>query len=261
MEMKDLFKNEGYLTVALPLTDIEPKQILVKQDDGLRRMPDKLNQLFKPGSSALPPTRRNMLVPNLTGNLAVATDFKTNVNALEVFKNWLNTSFGFNTNITSDDKIVFVFEDVLRDEITSFAELDAFLNESIVNNGTFGEALKKSDIYVITSVLKSTKFTIGVVDSGKINVGATLPTIQDIVSGDITYDRTSNNQRFTQYDARIPMIFAIQAVKVIYERSIIDSLFGKKGVFKIHAITGLIVRGDEDYKVNSMTADAPLMFS
>ena len=260
MQLKDLFENEGYLTVALPLTDIQPKQILVKEDGGLRRMPDKLYKLFLPGSSALPPTRKDRPVPNLTGNLAVTTEFKANVSALEAFKKWLQSAFSFSTEISSSDKIVFAFEDVRRDEITSFVELDSYLNEATVAGGSFGEALKKSDIYVITSVLKSSKFTIGIIDSGKINVEVKLPNVQDIVSGNLTFGHTSDKQRFTQYSGAEAMVFAVQAVQVIYDKPFIGSLFGKKGVFKIHAVTGLIVKDDEDYKVNSLTSEMPLLF-
>lgn len=260
MQLKDLFKNEGYLSVAIPLTDIEPKQILVKEAGGLRRMPDKLNKLFMPGSNALPPTRKDRPVPNLTGNLAVTTEFKANVSALEAFKKWMQSAFSFSTEISSDDKIVFAFEDVMRDEITSFVELDSYLNEATLAGGSFGEALKKSDIYIITSVLKSSKFTIGIIDTGKINMDVKLPTIQDIVSSDLTLGHTSDKQRFAQYSGPDAMVFAVQAVQVIYDKPFIGSLFGKKGVFKIHAVTGLIVKGEEDYKVNSLISDMPLLF-
>jgi hypothetical protein len=259
MNLKQLFDNEGYLPVALPLSDIKPKQILVKDGGSLRRMPDEISQLFKPGSSALPPTRRNKTVPNLTGNLAVTSEIKADASALEVLKNWLQSTFSFKTEITSDDKIVYAFENVLRDEVTSFVELNEYLNESTVSGGAFGDVLLSSDIYAITSVLKSTKFTLAIVDTGKFNLEVNLPTIQDIVSGNITVGRTSDKQRFIQYEGAEPMIFAVQAVRVIYDRSLMDKLFNRKGQFKINTVTGLIVRGEEDYKVETLAMDDALM--
>lgn len=247
MQLKELLKNEGYLTIALPADDIEAQQILVRDSNGgLKRMPDKVHKLFKSDETALPTTKKNANVANITGSVITHSSVKVSLGFLEALVQKMGIDLGFKVDKSSEDQLVFMFESPKKDEISSFIDLDSFLNTAILNEGTYGDMLKKDDIYIITAVLKSSNFAIGLVDSDKLGAALTLPSIKDFVDGKITAAKGSDNKRVIAYKGDKELVFGIQAVQVLYERTGWEKFTGQKGRFKIINTEGVIVRDDED---------------
>ena len=251
MQLKDLLKNEGYLTMALPADDIEVQQILIEDSlGGLKRLPDKVFKIFKQGDeAALPITKKDITVSNISGSVILTSDIKASIGFMEDLVKKIGVSLGFKFDISSDEQLVFMFESPLKDEISSFIDLDKYLNDATVNEGTFGDKLKDNDIYIITAVLKSFNFAIGIIDKNNVSTALTLPSIKDFVEGSITASKNSDIKRVYQYKGEKALIFGVQAVQVLYNKTFWQGLFGKKGNFKLIDTTGVIVRDDENVKV------------
>ena len=251
MQLKDLLKNEGYLTIALPADDIEAQQILVRDHNGgLKRLPDKVYKLFNSDETALPTTKKNANVANITGSVVTHSAAKVSFGFLEALVKKIGVDLGFKFDKSSDDQLVFMFESPKKDEISSFVDLDNFLNTAILNEGSYGDMLKDNDIYIITAVLKSANFAIGLVDADKLGGALTLPSIRDFVDAKITASKGSDDKRVIEYKGDNELVFGVQAVQVLYEKANWGWLTGKKGRFKIVNTEGLIVRDDEDIKVS-----------
>ncbi len=260
MQLKDLLKNQGYLTIALPADDIEPQQILVKDNNGgLKRLPDKVYKLFRSDENALPTTKKNATVTNISGSVVTHSEAKVSFGFLEALVKKIGIELSFNVDRTSDDQLVFMFESPKKDEISSFVDLDSFLNTAVLNEGTYSDMLKDNDIYIITAVLKSANFTIGLVDADKLSTALTLPSIQEFVDAKITAAKDSDHKRVIEYKGDKELVFGVQAVRVLYERTFGQKLTGKKGLFRVVNTEGVIVRDDEDTKVTLLNGNSLIL--
>lgn len=257
MQLKDLLKNQGYLTIALPADDIEAQQILVKDNNGgLKRLPDKVYKLFKSDENALPTTKKNATVTNISGSVVTHSEAKVSFGFLETLIKKMGIELSFKVDKTSDDQLVFMFESPKKDEISSFVDLDNFLNTAVLNEGTYSEMLKDNDIYIITAVLKSANFAIGLVDADKLSSALTLPSIQEFVDAKVTAAKDSDHKRVIEYKGDKELVFGVQAVRVLYERTLGQRLTGRKGLFKVVNTEGVIVRDDEDIKVSLLNGNS-----
>jgi hypothetical protein len=257
MKFKDLLAKEGFLPVALPADDYQVQQILIKDDKKvLKHLPDKVFKLFKQGENAsLPMPKENITITGFSGTAATHAEAGISIGFLDKLVKKIGVSLGFKLETSADEEIVFLFESPLKDEISSFIDLDAYLNDSSVIEGTFGNMLKSDDIFIITAVLKSSKFAFGIVDKSKLSSSLDLPSIKDFVEGKFTLSKDGSTKRAYQYDGEKPLIFAVQAVQVQYDRSLGQWLFGRKGVFRTINTKGVIVRDDEDIKVSLLDGD------
>ena len=258
MQLKDLLKKEGYMTVALASEDFEAQQILVKDSDGaLKHLPDKVFKLFKQGDeAALPITRRNIIVADISGSITTHSAINVSLGFLEALVKKIGVELSFKFDKSSDAELVFMFESPLKDEISSFVDLDNYLNDATLNAGTYGDMLKNNDIYIITAVLKSKNFVVGLVDKDKLSAALTLPSIRDFVDGKITASKDNNVNRVHEYKGDTPLVFGVQAVQVLYNRSLWQQVIGEKGQFRIVNTDGFVlVRADEDVRVNLLSGD------
>lgn len=236
---------QGFLSVALPNAEIRPLQILRKSNHDLKRLNDSITFLFESSQAAPPPIKKDIPVAGINGTLTLATNINTSLSFLEALKNLIGINLALKFEYKNDDQLVFAFESPTMDEITSFGELDRFMNTSVVVDGNFGDSLKSDDFYVITATLKSTKFSVGIVDSSLHAGGIDLPNIKGLLDSDLTLDRNTNKKRGINYEGDVPLVFGVQAAQILYDKPGIAGLFGKKGTFRIKEAAGLVVRSTE----------------
>lgn len=195
------------------------------------------------------------MVTGFSGTAATHTEASISIGFLDELVKKIGVSLGFKLKASAGEEIVFLFESPLKDEIRSFIDLDEYLNDSSVIEGNFGNMLKSNDIFIITAVLKSSKFAFGIVDKSKLSSSLELPSIKDFVEGNFTLSKDGSTQRVYQYDGEKPLVFGVQAVQVQYDRTLGQLLFGRKGVFSMVNTKGVIVRDDEDIKVMLLDED------
>jgi hypothetical protein len=254
MQLKDLFKKEGYSTVALPSDDLEALQMLLIDSDGsLSRLgsADKIMRLFEPDENATPlSVKKDVTVANITGSITLTSELKANIGLMESLAAKIGVEFGAGVERNSDDQLLFMFESPKKDAISSFFDLDDYLNSSKLIPNTYSDKLKDGELYIITAVLKSSKFAIGLVDKSNLGAALELPSIKDFVEGHITYGRGSSKQRVIQYEGDKSLVFGVQAAKVFYNRTMWQKIVGEKGVFRVVNTEGVLVKSaDEDIKV------------
>jgi hypothetical protein len=258
MQLKDLLKSEGFMTVALASEDIEAQQILIKDGTGaLKRLPDKVAKLFKQGAeAALPLTKKNIIVSGITGSVVTHSAFDVSMGFLDELVKKIGVDLSLTFKKSADDELVFMFESPVKDEISSFIDMDNYLNDATLNEGTYGEMLKHNDIFIITAVLKSKNFVIGLVDKSKLSGALTLPSIKDFVDSKISASKDTDINRVHEYKGDTPLVFGIQAVQVLYEQKFWERWEGKKGRFRlINVKDGVIVRDESKVRLNFLMVD------
>lgn len=260
MKFKDLLKDQGFLPVAMPTDDFELLQILV--DDGgeyLKHLPDKLPALFLRGEEGALPVGKSSKVANFKGTAITKFNTKLSIKFLEDLLKKLGIELGFGLDISKEKELIFVFEAPQKETISSLINLNKYLNGSKVEEGPFGKMLKGGDIYVTTSLLKSSKFAVAIVKKSKLDANLDLPSIKDLVEAKLALDSDNQKQSCFEYDGDTPLTFAIQAIRIRYDRTLGQWLFGKKGVFSaIDSVQGRVVRDDEDIPVVLLNVDQVL---
>lgn len=250
--IKNYLTNEGFIPVSLPSEGIEVQQIMIREPQkAFKRFPDKVYKLFKEGNSApVPFTQRDMVVAELKGVFGMNTKGSASLGFMEVLINKIGINLGFELKLEHDEELVFLFEDPRKDEISSFIDLNTYLDGGSVINADFGNKLKDDEIYIITAVLRSSKFSIGIVKKSDLDVALNLPTIKDFVDGEFTFSKDKSVKRVVQYNGDKSLVFAVQAAQLLYDRTLWKSLLGKKGVFRIVNAEGVVVRKNELIKVS-----------
>jgi hypothetical protein len=264
MELLDFFKEQNFNPVALPSGDIEVLQFLLSKDGNLERLgsEDYINKLFESnGQGVLPYAKEGIPVPEISGTHSLATDVNVHFSFLTALKSYLGSDISTTLNANKDSQLVFAFESPFMDRISSFSDLDDYLNKSVLKStNNYAKRLKDSQIYVITAVLKTTNFAIGLVDKSKLKADLKIPSIKDFVEGDLTISREGSTQRVRKYKGDKPIAFAIQVVKVQHDQTFWQGLLDKQGVFWTIKEDGFVVKGDDDKEVEFLNADKPLVF-
>lgn len=257
MQLKDLLTNEGFSTVALPSDDIESLQMLLQTSDGvLSRLGngDKIKKLFK-----VDPSQPSVVVnldatlPDITGSVCLSSEAKTSFGLMESLSKKIGVSLGFALDKSDDDQLVFMFESPKKDGIDSWVDLENYMNNSELVQTSYSDKLKDNEIYIITAVLKSKNFAVGLVHKDNLGAALILPTIKSFVEGNITFGKGSDKQRVYQYKGEKDLVFGIQAAQVRYDRTLWQTIAGQKGVFSVTHTEGVLMRSFEDIKVTLLT--------
>lgn len=235
----------GYLPVALP-REIKPGQIMIFSKGMLQPLSsdDTLKKLFEQGDEKFYPTmsKEKTLPQKIQGFKHLSTAFKAKVNLVEKF---IPNGIGASAGISDSDYIVFEYNEPVMQEVKSIIDLSEYLNDSKVKNSDFAQKLYTDDIYVVTAVLKAKKLSYQIISENDLKAELNLPEIEDVVEGSFNFDRNRFREHKVSNNGDKPLTFALQAIKVRYDRSLLNRLLGEKGVFKVIYQEGLIVRGDD----------------
>lgn len=261
MELSSFFGNENYCPITLPSVNISVLQLLLRSEDGILERLGEEDTLIKLLEQEPIDHLRKLFETKSVGNLYLKNNLKP-VPSLErsgiyqlttQAKGGLKLPFaGDNAQFsaTDNDKLVFAFESPTEETVRSVLDLDKFLNQVILSeNSNYIEKLKKSELYIVTSVLKTKKLVMGLVDSSKWNAELKISSIQELISGHFTLGSDGNTQRFFKYEQTEPIIFAAKVAKIHYDRTLWQRLFREKGLFHILPQNEPVIRNKEDVKV------------
>lgn len=252
-KIQNYLDEYGFIPVAAPMEGIAVLDVLHQDPDlVLHRAKGKFHELFVGADpNALPfYTQKNMVVGELSGSFSLNIKGKASLGFLEKLISSIGIKLGFKFALEHDEELVFFFENPVKDEITSVIKLDTYLNQAEVIDGNFGNKLQNDEIFVITALVKSSKFAIGIVNKTELDSALNLPSIKDFVEGEFTLSKDRSIKKVVQYTGDQQLVFGVQAAQIQFERTFWQYLIGKKGVFKIIDATGTIMKGPEKIKAN-----------
>jgi hypothetical protein len=122
--------------------------------------------------------------------------------------------------------LAFEFDDVKMNQVNQIA-VNKFLAGAKVDAAAGSgliKALNEDRLYVITSTIKSKKFTTEAVQSGGTAVGVDVPIIKAAVGGSVGIKTGGANNSKVTYSGRTPLVFGFQAARMEFESGIFIGL-------------------------------------
>ncbi|GGA95766.1 gasdermin [Mucilaginibacter rubeus] len=232
--LKNIFAEHGYNLVSLPKSDIKPLLLLYKVGSDVSSAQSQVTTLFPADEIPAPAIKKNIDVMPIVGKAEVAFDAKAGLNFLEgLLSNFKKGKAAAKIKISDEDVLTFSFQDIKEDSIDLLA-LDRFISGTapdISRFTAFGEKLKKSELFIINAVLKSTSFTIKITDKSGQDVDVEAQ-IKGMAEANVKMSRAKNNSiTLSHKDEQLPLIFAFRAQRIKYDQPAFWST--KKAKFRI----------------------------
>ena len=211
-------KSFGYNIVRLPKADLQPLLLLSKSGDNLDRL-GAISRLLTPSETEpLPTISADSPAANVNGSRTGSMKIGIGLSILGNIIGALGGNLGVEVAYSQAKTAVFEFQSVLENHI-DVIDLDRYLGEADINpSSVFVKQLLDADkLFVVTSTLKSTKFTFEAKKSDGTELKVSVPVIQQIVGGNVSIGAQSDVTAKLTYEGRIPLIFGFQAVQIFFE--------------------------------------------
>jgi hypothetical protein len=214
-------KSIGYNVVQLPRVDLYPTQLLVSENKRLKRL-GELSSVFTAGLSAppVPPVSADRPGPSIQITKSAALDLGVGLNILGGLISALGGStLGLNLAYSKAHKIELEYSGTLENS-AQLALIDQFLAGATVNPfATATKQMLEADmVYVVTSTLKSNKLTVKATDHNKQSVGIDVPVLAQAVGGNLKVTGSGATSTTVTFEGNVPLGFAFQAVKLIFDQ-------------------------------------------
>jgi hypothetical protein len=211
-------KSYGYCPVRLPKSDLKPLQILFKKGTDLHRL-GQLSTVLHSETISIPKIQENIQAANIIGQRT--SDIKIGI-GLNILGNILGamggSAIGIQNIYSNAKNIRFEFNDVFEDSV-EIAILDTFLGDADFNpfSRYVTELLESNYVYIITSTIKSNKFTVISTSSHNEEIEVNVPEIQSIVGPKVKVIANSATASKLTYEGSVSLIFGFQAVRLFYD--------------------------------------------
>ncbi|WP_316738369.1 S8 family peptidase [Pedobacter aquatilis] len=212
-------KEFGYNVVRLPRADIQPLQLFMKKGKILEPIGELADLLISGGNISLPSVKVNEPTANISGQRTGNLDAGV---GLSILSNLIGAmgggKIGLEAQYNKASKIVFQFEDVLTDSVP-IIQLDKFLTDA--GPDPFSKHILKllndGEIYIISSVIKSRKFSTEAQDSkgAKLNIDATA--VKEILGPKVGVNASSSGTSAISFEGSTELVFGFKAIQLIYE--------------------------------------------
>jgi hypothetical protein len=214
-----LLKDFKYNVVRLPRANIRPLQLFEKQDNDLVFL-GEMPKLFKAGGGApLPEIGPDEQAGFINGQRS--GDLKLNV-GLSILSGIISAlgggTLGLSAGYKKASTLSFVFDDVKVNQIDRI-DLSRYLTAATIDEavGPPAKLVEADKLYVVTSTIKSKKFTTEAKKSDGTSVGVDVPVIQGSMSGKVEVKTEGSSQSKVTYEGTTPLVFGFQAIRLIYE--------------------------------------------
>ncbi|WP_421946820.1 hypothetical protein [Phaeodactylibacter xiamenensis] len=257
--LKNMLKEQGYETIALPKEGLKPLQVLLRSGNELREYGGTLLDLFEPDVAGLPIKRRS--TSGLSGQQVIATDANTGVDLLKQLFQALglkDSAIEGNLTIGKHHNLSFSFQSI-EEERVPFIGLDNFIRGAIPKKEGFQaslERLKASELYVITHLLKSNTFSIDFYSDRGID-GELKGALEKLATLEGSLKHSKDNQLSLSVPEGKELAFAFRAVRILFDRKRWFEFWQNKEGFRIKNQQGLVLKdGEEDFPVDFLSSES-----
>jgi hypothetical protein len=224
-----MLKDFSYNVIRLPRTNVRPLQILEKRGSDLVAL-GEITDLFQAGSVGAPVVGPDEQAGFINGKRT--RDLDLNV-GLTLLGGIIGAMTGAQAKVSAAYKkasaLAFEFDDVMVNQVNQIA-VNKFLAGAKVDAAAGSgliKALNEDRLYVITSTIKSKKFTTEAVQSSGTAVGVDVPVIKAAVGGSVGIKVGGANNSKVTYSGGTPLVFGFQAARMEFES---DAFLGLKQI-------------------------------
>lgn len=211
-------KDFSYNVVRIPRTGIRPLQLLVKRGNDLTFL-GEITELFRPGGVPVPALGPDEQAAFINGKRSRDLELSVGLSLLGgIIGAMTGTKLDVGVGYKRAKAVAFEFNDVKQSQISQI-QLSRFLTAATIDSsaGPPARMLEEDQVYVITSTIKSTKFTTEATAAGGVAVNVDVPVIQQIVGGRAQVNTAGTSQAKVTYEGAAPLIFGFQAVRLEFE--------------------------------------------
>lgn len=213
-------RSFGYNIVRLPKADMQPLELLGKQGKDLDRLGPMVKLLTAGESIHVPSAKTGIAAAPISGSRT--SDLKIGI-GLSILGSIIGamggSKLGLDVQYKAARSAIFEFGDVTEEKV-DLVDLDQYLGDADINpaNVFYSKMLESDKLFVVTSVIKSTKFTFDAKGSSGTEVGLDVPLIQQTVGANVKVSAASGRTSKVTYVGTIPMVFGFQAVQLYYDK-------------------------------------------
>ena len=214
-----LLKDFSYNVVRLPRTGIRPLQILEKQGNDLVVL-GEVPDLFRAGAAALPPVSMDEQAAFINGKRTRDLTISVGLSLLgNIIGAMTGTKVKLDLGYKRASALAFEFQDVKVNGVNQL-QLSKFLTAASIDEsvGPPAKLLEADKLYLITSVVKSAKFTAEALKNGGVSVDVDVPIIKAVVGGAVGVKSVNASNSKISYEGSAPLVFGFQAVRMEFEQ-------------------------------------------
>lgn len=212
-----LLKQQGYNVVRLPREDFVPLTLLASEEGrDLSRM-GLLAELLQ--ADSLPQVKRDTPAAGIAGKRTADMNVSLGLNLLgSIIGAMGGGQIGLDTAFNHARSLAFEFPQVLADDV-SIVELDKYLGRAQIDPDSrhLANLLELDDLYVVTGILKSKRFTVAVTSAGSADIELDVPAIKEVVGAKVGVSSESGAESKVSFEGQVPLVFGFQARRLIYE--------------------------------------------
>ncbi len=245
---QNLLKNYGYDTIALPKEDIHPLLLLVDEGSGVSSLGWPLQNLFEPDVAPLVLPKRKVSAIRadrmFTFDAGIGLDF---LSAIFQYFKLDNSKLAASVKANRDVALSCSFQDVTEEKVAP-PDIDHFLTGAIpIENEfrTYEAKLKKSELYVITEVLRASTFKIELVKAGAAGFNLEAA-IAKLAEGKTHIERQNERSYVISNESDTDLAFGFKAFKIIYDKTSWWQFWkAKEAGFRLRRELGAVLRSVE----------------
>jgi hypothetical protein len=215
-------RSYGYSVFRFPRASAQPLELLHRDGKDLTRLgmaPD----LVTAGDAPPPEVRRNGSPGiDIEGKETSKVNVAIGLSILGSFIGALGGGkLGLDTAFSRARTVTFQFAAVMEDTVDVLA-VEKFVKAGRISphipSGTL-EKLLDDEVYVVTSVLKTTKVVVSAHGENGAAVTVDVPVIQQAVGGNLKVDASGGRDSRVAFEGPVPVAFAFQAAQLMFDDS------------------------------------------
>lgn len=260
--MPNVLQNQlaeyGYNLVALPKTEIWPLMLLYKVSSTVvSSTNDSAEKFFKATDAAAPIIKFGDTTVDISGAANLEFNADAGLSMLDKLLQGLGMGKAeAKLKLNKGDRLDITYEGITEDVI-SLLDLDNYITGSTPladEFRSFEQKFKASELFIISSVLKSNKFSLTVKNENGQSVDITAD-IKNIVNANVSVDRKKDNALTLSHDGAQPLVFAFKAQQVIYDHKAWWDIFSsEKAGFHIQEKQDIVFKGPENIQTIPLDA-------
>lgn len=217
----DYLKDFGYATLALPRASVQP--LLMMTSNGKILVPaGPLAASFRAGAMPLPAINRAR-AGSISGSKSKSLKIDVGLNLLgSVIGALAGSSLGLKAAYQKASNVEYEFGDVFEKR-ADFNALDSFLaaaSEAVGMGPAMRTLFDRDEIYVLTAIIETSSISVKASSSSGKGVALDVPTIQQVVGGQIGVHSGSSDNSVIKYSAtNEPLTIGAELVRLDYRQN------------------------------------------
>lgn len=210
-------KDLGYNVIRLPKSDFPPLMLLAHEGQSDLNRIGTLADLLE--GDAPPLIQKDVRAAGISGKKTSSLNPSFGLNLLgSIIGAMGGGQVGLEAQFGKTSAVTFVFPEVFSDRIDPI-QLDKYLARAKVSPDTkyFADVLNADDVYVVTDVIKSRKFTVDASSDKSAGVALNIPALQELVGAKVKVSGESNKTNSVTFEGDTPLVFGFQARRLMYD--------------------------------------------